>query len=197
MLLRDSADGAAFQNLHAFGLLDQTCTADLILRGTHEVLARDLHAAYLEGVKRSQKVPADDPSLVPWEELSDYTKEKNRRQADHIPVMLKAAGYRIAPLHNWDADEYRFSEEDLSIMAPIEHERWCQEKLSEGWKYGPEKDENQKTNPDLVKWDDLPPPEREKNKKYIQNLPKVLARAGFQIERQDSITKYKTHPTNI
>jgi hypothetical protein len=182
LLLKDSHLTGTFEDLHIFSLLDQTCTADLILGGTHEVLARDLHSSYLEGVHPSRKVTQDDPSLVPWEELSEYTREKNRRQADHIPVMLRAAGYRIAPLQDWDASEYTFKEDEILIMAPLEHERWRQEKIAEGWRYGPEKDEKLKTNPDLKAWDDLPPGEKEKNKKTIRDLPKVLAKAGFQVE---------------
>ena len=37
-----------FSNLRIFDLLDQTCTAELLQRGTHEVLARSLHGIYLE-----------------------------------------------------------------------------------------------------------------------------------------------------
>ena len=173
---------SAYRNLHAFPLLDQTCTPDLILRGTHEVLARELHAAYLEGVESSEKVEKDDPSLVSWEKLSEYTKEKNRNQADHIPIMLNKAGYRIIPLRDWNAADFKIEDEDVKIMAPLEHARWCQEKISEGWKNGPDKDDELKTNPNLVPWEDLRREGINKNKKFIRDLSKVLARAGFQIE---------------
>ena len=179
-----------YKNLHAFPLLDRTCTPDLILRGTHEMLARDLHAAYLEGMESSEKNEPDDPSLVPWDELSEYYKEKNRRQADHIGVILEEHGYRIAPLTDWKAADLVFKKnedediDEFEAMARMEHERWCQEKTTEGWHFGPNKDENLKTNPDLVQWDDLPIKEKEKNEKYIRDLPKVLSRAGFQIEHK-------------
>ena len=174
--------GSTYKNLHAFPLLDKTCTPDLILRGTHEVLARELHTAYLEGVESSEKVEKDDPSLVPWEQLSEYTKEKNRNQADHIPIMLNKAGYRIIPLRDWNAADFKIEDEDVKIMAPLEHARWRQEKISEGWKFGPDKDNDLKTNPNLVPWEDLRREGINKNKKFIRDLPKVLARAGFQIE---------------
>ena len=64
--------------------------------------------------------------------------------------------------------------------------RWCQEKISEGWKNGPEKDDQQKTNPNLVPWGKLRRAGINKNKKFIRDLPKVLARAGYQIERKES-----------
>lgn len=174
-----------YGNLYTFPLLEQTCTPDLILRGTHEVLARELHAAYLEGVASSEKVEKDDSSIVPWEKLSEYTKEKNRNQADHIPIILAKAGFRLIPLRDWNAADLKIEDEDVSIMAPLEHKRWCQEKISEGWKYGPDKDDEQMTNPNLVLWEELPYDGINKNKKFIRDLPKVLARAGFQIERQN------------
>jgi len=64
----------------------------------------------------------------------------------------------------------------------LEHARWRQEKISEGWKFGPDKDNDLKTNPNLVPWEDLRREGINKNKKFIRDLPKVLARAGFQIE---------------
>ena len=71
-------------------------------------------------------------------------------------------------------------------MAQLEHEMWCQEMLNAGWQYGRTRDKKQLTNPDLVPWDELPAEEIFKNKNFIRRLPKVLARAGFQIERKNS-----------
>jgi len=172
-----------FGNLQIFDLLDQTCTAELLQRGTHEVLARNLHGVYLENSGDDAK----DDALVPWENLSEYLKEKNRQQADRIPLMLATAGYRIAPLRDWDAEELIFKEDgaydEVSLMAQLEHDHWCREKTSEGWKYGPEKDSHQKTHPSILPWDELSGSEKEKNKKFIRDLPRLLVRAGFQIEQ--------------
>lgn len=176
-----------FSNLHVFDLLDQTCTAELLQRGTHEALARNLHGVYLENSRES----VGDEALVHWEELSDYLKEKNRRQADRIPLMLASAEYRITPLQDWDAEKFTFLREedgadDISLMAEMEHEHWCREKKEEGWRYGPQKDPHMKTNPSLVPWEELPEAEREKNREFIRGLPRLLAQAGFQIEKMGS-----------
>jgi hypothetical protein len=68
-------------------------------------------------------------------------------------------------------------------MARIEHERWCQGRIQDGWVYGLEKDADKKTNPDLVEWDDLPEEEKEKNRRFVRGLPRSLAQVGFEIER--------------
>ncbi len=178
----NSQDQSSFGNLKIFDLLDQTCTAELLQMGTHEVLARNLHAVYLEGLQNAGTSPHPDPTRKPWEELSEYIKEKNRKQADRIPLMLQEAGYRIAPLYDWDAENLKFSGNEFTLMARLEHEHWCREKAAEGWIYGPEKDPHQKTNPSLLPWDELPEEEQDKNRNFIRGLPKLLARAGFQIE---------------
>ena len=180
-------DRDSFSNLYIFDLLDQTCTADLLQRGTHEVLARSLHGIYLENSQSLRGDETSDDALLPWDELSPYIKENNRRQADRIPVMLAAAGYRIGPLQDWDAENLTFpenaSEDDVTVMARLEHEDWCREKTAAGWKYGPEKDPKGKTNPSILPWDELPENDKEKNKEFVRGLPRLLARAGFQIEK--------------
>ncbi len=187
LLAEDESEQGTFGNLRLFDLLDQTCTAELLQKGTHEILARNLHAAYLEGLASSDKDKGKVDSYLSWEELSPPQKEKNRQQADRIPVVLAAAGYRIAPLRDWEADLFQFSEgeprekDEVALMAPVEHKLWRQTHLDNGWRIGTEKDPEKKTHPNLVPWEDLPPSEKEKNKKFVRDLPKILARAGFQI----------------
>lgn len=106
----NQANGS-YENIKIFDLLEQTCTCELLLKGTHEILARNLHAAYLEGLKKTHDLKGNQEAWVPWEELTLDIQEKNRRQADRIPLVLAAAGYRIDPLMDWDAESFRFSEE--------------------------------------------------------------------------------------
>ena len=191
-LLIDQSAGEmdSFGTLRIFDLLDQTCTAELLEGGTHEVLARSLHGVYLENGKKEANNTPQDQSLNTWEDLSAELKENNRQLADRIPILLAAAGYRIAPLTDWDAEKLRFQEggnealDQVSLMAKLEHKSWCQRKEDQGWRYGEEKDPAKKTNPALQAWEELPESEREKNKEFIRGLPELLARAGFQIENQ-------------
>jgi len=185
LLLDDNVDINSYKNLHAFPLLDQTCTPGLILLGTHEVLARYLHEAYLEGLEKREG--KGELAMDSWEDLPEDTKEKNRKQADRIGTILEKHGYRIAPLTDWQAADLTFCEEEgsdeVEAMARMEHELWCQEMKANGWQAGDIRSKEYKTHPDLVAWNDLPVEEKEKNKKFIRDLPKVLTRAGFQIER--------------
>jgi Trk K+ transport system NAD-binding subunit len=159
-----------------FDFYDYSCTADLILGGMHERLARDLHESYRMDSGFSS-------TRQPWEQLSEAMKDTNRQQASRIHQLLEAAGYRITPLQNWDADKRTFAEAEIKKMAHLEHEFWRQAKEGDGWIYGEQRDEHKRTHPDLVSWDDLPEREVEKNIAAVQQLPTLLAQIGFQIDR--------------
>ena len=58
----DDHQTATFANLHAFGLLDHTCTPEAILGGTHEVLARGLHEVYVQQQEALGGTPFTNPS---------------------------------------------------------------------------------------------------------------------------------------
>jgi hypothetical protein len=192
MLLR-GAEENAYGDLHGFGLLDRTCQPELILGGTHEILARAIHEDYVrcqrelgdtspqEGVRSTYE---SNPSLVPWNELPDDLKESNRQQADHVGNKLKAIGCGVAPLTDWDAERLQFSAEEVELMAQMEHHRFVEERLAAGWTYAAgAKDTGRKTSPTLVPWDDLPDSEREKDRNPVRGLPRFLAQAGLQVYR--------------
>lgn len=184
-LLRGGRDGDdAFGNLHAFGLLDRTCTAEVVLGGTHEILARAAHEEYVRHQKQLGQTPQINPALVPWDSLSESVKESNRRQVDHIGLKLKAVGCGIAPLTDWDAAAFGFASEEVERMAQMEHGRWCDDLRREGWKHasGP-KNPAQKTHPALVPWEALPEADKETNRASVRELPAFLARAGLQVYR--------------
>jgi hypothetical protein len=183
--IRNPLSGLTDANsVKTFDLYEQTCSADLLMSSSHELLARDLHAVYLAGTGGAS---ADQRANLPWEQLSEETKEANRRQADRIQRLAQAAGYRITPLQDWDAAERTFEEEEIVHMARQEHALWRQAKEADGWRFGPQRDEKQRTHPDLVSWEALDVDEREKNLAFVRQLPALLARIGFQIDRVERI----------
>lgn len=163
-----------------FDLYERACSADLVVGGSHELLARELHELYLNGNEDS---PADQPSRQPWDQLPEGSKEANRQQANRIHRLLHSAGYRITPLQDWEADKYIFKPEEIDRMASKEHEVWRQTRQEEGWQFGPQKDTKRHLHPDLVAWGELPEPERKKNRVMVRQLPALLAQIGFQIDK--------------
>ncbi|MGC8786938.1 MAG: NAD(P)-binding protein [Anaerolineae bacterium] len=131
-LLLRGTETHGFDNLHAFGLIDRTCQPELVLGGTHEILARAIHESYVRHRRELGESIEINPSLVSWEELPEDLKESNRCQADHILVKLKAIGCGIAPLTDWDAEKFQFTAEEVERMAQMEHQRFVEERLRAG-----------------------------------------------------------------
>jgi hypothetical protein len=173
-----------FANLQAFGLLDRSCRPEIVLGGTHEVLARAIHEQYVSDCLKEGQARESNSSLVPWEDLPEYLKESNRRQADQIGAKLKAVNCEIAPLTDWEAGDFQFSIEEVDLLAQMEHTRWMEEKKAAGWKYGPgEKNDKRKTHPCLLPWNKLPKEEQSKDLNAVRGLPSFLSRVDLQIYR--------------
>lgn len=166
-------------NLIPFDIYEETCSGDLVLGGTCELLARKLNKNFQNSLN------SIDPShqITHWEELSKEDKDANRKQAGRIHHLLKTFGYHISPLQDWNAREYVFPTENLEKMAQMEHELWCQWKQENGWKFGDQRDNDQKIHPDLIPWNMLPDTEKQKNFQFIKNIPEMLADLGFQIDK--------------
>jgi hypothetical protein len=179
--------GKSFHNIHTFDLLRQTCTPDLVLAGIHELLAQTIHREYLREMQPKADEVGAGRALVPWEELPEDLKESNRQQVDHISAYLLTAGYGIKPLSDWDAAAFQFMSEEVELMARLEHNRWMEERINLGWRYGPgQKNPKDKTNPSLVEWESLPSSVKGENLRRINKLPAVLAEGGFQVYRISS-----------
>jgi voltage-gated potassium channel Kch len=180
-------DGTAFETLHTVALLERICQPDLVLGGTHEVLARAMHEQYVAEQKAAGQTPQKNPLMVPWEALPEEIRDSNRAQAAHISKQLTAVQCDIMPLTDWDAATFTFTESEAERLAQMEHERWLHERRLQGWIYsnGPRSD-TKKTNPHLVPWSELAEETRALNRNVVRELPAFLARAGFQISRLDT-----------
>jgi hypothetical protein len=109
----------------------------------------------------------------------------NRTQADSIGLKLKLVNCDILPWYDYGADEFTFLPLEVETLAEMEHDRWIKQKLSQGWKYGAQRDDVRRLHPMLIDWDDpaLPEEEKEKDRNAIRQIPRCLALAGYQIYR--------------
>ena len=67
-------------------------------------------------------------------------------------------------------------------MAEMEHGRFVQERIQQGWRLGP-RDPAKKTSPYLVDWEELPADPREYDREAVRAIPALLARIGFEVRR--------------
>lgn len=71
----------------------------------------------------------------------------------------------------------------IEEMAKNVHEVWSQNRLNEGWIYGPERDDVRKTHPCLVPYEELPDSEKEYDRVTSQETLKFILKSGFEISK--------------
>ena len=166
-----------------FDVLEQTCRPEIVLDGTIELLARAIHRNYIRAQAAAGRTARDNPALREWDELPDATKEANRAQAADVGTKLAAVDCRIRPWTDWTGDGLSFAPEEIERMAELEHERWCREREAGGWRYGLTRDDERKTTPYLVPWEQLTEDVKDYDRNAVRALPELLTDAGFEIVR--------------
>lgn len=120
-----------------------------------DLRAQRLHGAYENRGKDGYIELGSEASGVRWSILPESMWSANRAAASHIPVKLadaEAAG-----------SDPRDDRDLLERLSTVEHDRWCAERLLNGWRPG-ERDNVQKLHPGLVGWKDLDEPTRQKDR---------------------------------
>jgi len=185
-LIRESSRSTTvFNHLFLFGLMERTCKLDLIYNSSHEAISRAIHEEYLRQEAAKGHLPGSSPVLVDWDCLPEGYKEMNRSQADSIGEKLRAINCDIAPWSDYGGDKFTFNEDEIEMMAEMEHERWCEQKRQQGWVYGEIRDDKLKIHPSMVPYDDvhLSENEKEKDRNTVKEIPHFLTLAGYQIYR--------------
>ena len=66
-------------------------------------------------------------------------------------------------------------------MAKNVHDVWAARRIADGWTYGEKRDDEKKTHPCLVAYEELPESEKEYDRKTGLETLKFIIRAGYQI----------------
>lgn len=73
----------------------------------------------------------------------------------------------------------------VEILAKNTHENWASMRMSQGWQYGPERNDEFKEHPCLVSYENLPKSEKEHDRKVVREMLKTLITLGFEIRRRE------------
>lgn len=68
-------------------------------------------------------------------------------------------------------------------LAENTHDHWAQQRLADGWTYGPQRDDAQKKHPCLVPYADLPDSEKVYDRKSAMETLKAIMALGYRIEK--------------
>lgn len=153
-----------------------------------EALAREAHETWL-----AQRQREDDfgsrPADRPWEELDESFRRANRHQIDGMVDQLQAVWYDLEPRYDWDEPLPELPPTSVEAMAQLEHARWCRERLEDGWKPGPVRDDRRRIHDLLVPWSKLSEQVREIDRVIVRARPALLADAGFRLTRDPAREK--------
>ena len=171
--------------LRVFPALDMALQPELVLGGSIEIMAREIHREYVRTNCVSKRTEPD-AACAPWENLPQTLKESNRDQASHIGTKLRAIQCALTPLTSWEAALFSFSDAEIELLAELEHERWLEERRRSGWTFALEdKDAVERTSPFMVPWAQLTEEVKEKDRQVVRRLPDLVRDAGFQVVRRD------------
>ena len=71
-------------------------------------------------------------------------------------------------------------------LAENSHDVWAKQRISEGWTYGPKRDDLQKKHPDLVAYADLPESEKEYDRMLSTQTIRLILSLGYEIKPKSS-----------
>ncbi len=71
----------------------------------------------------------------------------------------------------------------IESLARNTHEVWAQQRLADGWKWGPQRDDRAKKHSCLVPYEELPASEKEYDRRTALEAVKAILALGYSIER--------------
>ena len=71
----------------------------------------------------------------------------------------------------------------IEQMAKNVHDVWAESRINDGWRYGPERNDERKEHPCLVEYEELPDSEREYDRNTAIGTLKLILKLGFKIAK--------------
>jgi hypothetical protein len=168
--------------LRLISVTNLACRPDAIHEDLVEMLARSMHHQYLVDQLRAGTPLAANGSMRPWEDLREAVREANRVLARDVGGKLAKIGATVAP-RTGASIPFEFTDQEVEWLAVREHERWCEERRSAGWRHSKIRNDTAKRHPSLVPWDHLSMTERSTDRQAVLGLTSVLNNVGLRIVR--------------
>jgi hypothetical protein len=68
-------------------------------------------------------------------------------------------------------------------LSENNHDHWAQQRMAEGWQYGPNRNDVSKQHPGLVPYSDLSESEKEYDRKTVVEAIKAIMALGYKVEQ--------------
>ncbi len=124
----------------------------------------------------------DTPAALPWEELPEDYRHANIDQVRYWLTIFGLCGYEIVQ-RDANANLYQIPSDDLEHMAKLEHGRWNAERLLQGWRYAPVRDDAKKLHDCITCWDNLTDEIKMFDREAIKTAVRMLHGLGYTLRR--------------
>ena len=96
---------------------------------------------------------------------------------------MKTEKYIPQPIDTTDVRLPEELEQLVEKMSKNVHEVWAETRIKQGWKYGEERNDELKTHPCLIPYEELSEEEREYDRNTSIGTLKLIMKLGFKISR--------------
>ena len=96
---------------------------------------------------------------------------------------MKTGKYTPQPVDTTDVKLPEELEQLVEQMSKNVHEVWAESRLLQGWTYGEQRNDELKTHPCLVPYEELPEEEKEYDRNTSIGTLKLIMKLGFKISR--------------
>ena len=76
-------------------------------------------------------------------------------------------------------------------IAENAHEVWAENRIAEGWSYGPQRNDQLKQTPDMVPYSQLPESEKDYDREMAMKTIKLLKKLGYDLIKREETELYK------
>ena len=94
---------------------------------------------------------------------------------------MKTEKYIPQPIDTSDIKLPEKLEQLVEQMSKNVHEVWAESRISQGWTYGEQRNDELKTHPCLVPYEDLPEVEKDYDRNTSIGTIKLILKLGFKI----------------
>ncbi|MBI4923250.1 MAG: hypothetical protein HY834_16025 [Devosia nanyangense] len=146
--------------------------------------ARAVHQLFLDAQRlaRGDKF-GSAPAEVDWERLPESFQNDNRNVADQMDFKLATIFMLARP----GAGSVAPTPDDAEQLAELAHARWWAAKALSGWRFGPVRDDKKMLHPDMLPYDQLSEPVRQKDRDEVASLAAMAGLAGEALLRERRI----------
>lgn len=145
-----------------------------LLTETDDEIAKALHKDYCD--VEDERLTSDPkyerkPAHKPWEKVAETYREANRSSADHIQVKLRSVGRILVP--KGEGSEAPLSDQEIELLAEMEHRRWWAERSLDGWKFAKNRNDPLKEHPNMVPYDQLDGASKDNDRNNVSKMLKI------------------------